>query len=398
MSDLGYYVASALSGGLQGYAKGSKDRRDEEIEKARLRELVNASMMKERESGFRRDGAGAVDLDPDFYTPGTPAYQRAQREAELRSKSSKTGAGDILTFGQIHDMRGLKPGDAVPEHLKDLRVSPSYNLSGAMGRPPQGTTAGFLRSQGHQISADVPDDYVVPTGALAYMNPGTSPPAQKAVDAKNKNLKDAADAAQRERDRKSREDIAKANRDAKKNATKKGAKNTAAQRKATADIITTDVDRVLQMMGESEYAVGPWVGRTKIVPGSPAYDVNNLLDTIRANISFDKLQAMREASPTGGALGQVSDFENRLLQSTLGKLDVTMNPADFEFNLRRLREQYEKIIHEGIATPEGEETPAPALNASQKRAQGAGQKPVEQTKVIGGKTFRRFPQGWKEVK
>ena len=41
------------------------------------------------------------------------------------------------------------------------------------------------------------------------------------------------------------------------------------------------------------------------MPNTDAKALSNKLRTIQANISFDKLQAMREASPTGGALSQV---------------------------------------------------------------------------------------------
>jgi cell division septation protein DedD len=56
-------------------------------------------------------------------------------------------------------------------------------------------------------------------------------------------------------------------------------------------------------------------------PATDARALRNVLDTIRANVGFSELQGMRDMSPTGGALGQVSEFENRLLQSVLGPLD-----------------------------------------------------------------------------
>ena len=52
-----------------------------------------------------------------------------------------------------------------------------------------------------------------------------------------------------------------------------------------------------------------------MVPGTEAQATAAKLDTIKANIGFDKLQKMRDASPTGGALGQVSERELGFLQS-----------------------------------------------------------------------------------
>ena len=78
---------------------------------------------------------------------------------------------------------------------------------------------------------------------------------------------------------------------------------------------------------------------TSWIPGTPAHDLNNTLATIKSNIGFDKLQEMRNNSPTGGALGQVSEFENRLLQSVWGALEQSQSPAQFKENLEKVRKQ-----------------------------------------------------------
>ena len=115
---------------------------------------------------------------------------------------------------------------------------------------------------------------------------------------------------------------------------------------ATASIVVQDGNRILEMIKKNPRAVGPWVGDIgKYVPGTGARTIMQMLDTIKANTSFDKLQAMRAASPTGGALGQVSDSENRLLQATIGKLDVSLPRPVFEDNLKRVINQYNDTIH-----------------------------------------------------
>lgn len=80
-------------------------------------------------------------------------------------------------------------------------------------------------------------------------------------------------------------------------------------------------------------------------PGTDAKALANRLRTIQANISFDKLQAMREASPTGGALGQVSTFELQNLMAVFGSLEQSQTPEDLEYNLLRLQQVYNDIIH-----------------------------------------------------
>jgi hypothetical protein len=55
-------------------------------------------------------------------------------------------------------------------------------------------------------------------------------------------------------------------------------------------------------------------------------------------MGFDELQAMRDASPTGGALGQVSDFENRQLQALRGNIEAAQSAAQLRDNLERLKQ------------------------------------------------------------
>jgi hypothetical protein len=83
--------------------------------------------------------------------------------------------------------------------------------------------------------------------------------------------------------------------------------------------------------------------------------LKNRLETIKANIGFDKLQRMREASPTGGALGAVSEFENRLLQSVFGSLEQAQSAEDIIYNLERLESIYNRVINEGIPDDEARE-------------------------------------------
>lgn len=64
------------------------------------------------------------------------------------------------------------------------------------------------------------------------------------------------------------------------------------------------------------------------LPQSDARALRNALSTIRANIGFDTLGEIKAASPTGGALGSVTERELSLLQATQGNLDQAQNPDD----------------------------------------------------------------------
>jgi hypothetical protein len=69
-----------------------------------------------------------------------------------------------------------------------------------------------------------------------------------------------------------------------------------------------------------ERITGLW-GQIPNRPGGPAADVKAKLDTLKAQIGFGVLSALKAASKTGGALGSVSDKENELLQGYVAALD-----------------------------------------------------------------------------
>lgn len=121
------------------------------------------------------------------------------------------------------------------------------------------------------------------------------------------------------------------------------------QQKTTATgVVTEDIGRAIDLIdkGGIRFPVtGFGANWASAIGGSEAADLKNLLDTVKANVGFDKLQAMREASPTGGALGQVSERENVLLQSVLGALEQSQSPEQLKYNLNRLNETILEIVH-----------------------------------------------------
>ena len=60
-----------------------------------------------------------------------------------------------------------------------------------------------------------------------------------------------------------------------------------------------------------------------------------LFNRIQKAGGFRELQEMRNASPTGGALGQVSNQENTSLQQTFAAIDRTQNAADVKKGLNK---------------------------------------------------------------
>lgn len=96
--------------------------------------------------------------------------------------------------------------------------------------------------------------------------------------------------------------------------------------------------------------VSGWtVGRGSLlqyIPETDAADFAADLDTLKSNIAFGELSAMREASKTGGALGAISEKELALLESTLGALSTHQSPQNFRRNLQQIRDTVERWSRE----------------------------------------------------
>jgi hypothetical protein len=92
--------------------------------------------------------------------------------------------------------------------------------------------------------------------------------------------------------------------------------------------------------GDSWTSTGLPAAISSWIPSSPAYNLKRRTSTIKANLGFDKLQAMRDASPTGGALGQVSERELGYLQDTVTALDPNMGEDRFKAALEKIRNHY----------------------------------------------------------
>lgn len=100
--------------------------------------------------------------------------------------------------------------------------------------------------------------------------------------------------------------------------------------------------RTVQSVDSLIDRVGPWtVGRGALlsyIPETDAADFEADLNTLKANIAFGELSAMRAASKTGGALGAVSERELALLESTLGALSTKQSAANFKRNLQQIKD------------------------------------------------------------
>lgn len=145
-----------------------------------------------------------------------------------------------------------------------------------------------------------------------------------------------------------------------------------------------NAENVLSAIGNAKKLASKWtVGAGSVlsgIPGTPAHNLDAAIDTIVANIGFDRLTEMRQSSPTGGALGAVTERELSLLQSTVASLRQSQSYEQFNQNLARVETQYRRTIaamNDAYAEDYGAETSAPAPTAP-----ATGRKP--QAAALGG--------------
>ena len=115
--------------------------------------------------------------------------------------------------------------------------------------------------------------------------------------------------------------------------------------KLYSNILVQDANRALEILESVPWSTGSWFGKLKHVPGSAAYELDQLLQSVRSNVSFEKLQAMRAASPTGGALGNVSNQELAMLEAAVGTLRTDVPTHILADNLKRVINLQLDIIH-----------------------------------------------------
>lgn len=88
--------------------------------------------------------------------------------------------------------------------------------------------------------------------------------------------------------------------------------------------------------------LGPVAGRTpNITPD--ATNAQALLNTLKNQIGIGQLQAMREQSKTGGAVGNVTEKEWPILQNAISALEQSQTPEQFVANLQDVKQHISRI-------------------------------------------------------
>lgn len=112
-----------------------------------------------------------------------------------------------------------------------------------------------------------------------------------------------------------------------------------------------NAERMIGLVEEARNMVKPSntgvFSTLNVIPGTAGHDLEMLNETLRANASFESLQEMRNNSPTGGALGSVSDADMRLLQAKIANLSTSQSQKQYLNTLGEIEKFYRNILNGG---------------------------------------------------
>lgn len=147
-----------------------------------------------------------------------------------------------------------------------------------------------------------------------------------------------------------------------------------AENSANTQNVLSKINEALPQVGNFTAGIG---SVTAAIPGTPAADLDANLKTIGSNLGFQKLQAMRAASPTGSALARVTQQEILMLQQTMNNISQSQSPGQLKANLINLKSQLAdqdsriKAAYK-LTYPNGEGTNIPAQNDANKNINSGG--------------------------
>lgn len=80
------------------------------------------------------------------------------------------------------------------------------------------------------------------------------------------------------------------------------------------------------------------------IRGGRAASFEANLDNLKNKVGLNALQQMREMSKTGGALGQVSNYENKILQNSIASVELSQSDEQFVENLDKLTKYVDNLL------------------------------------------------------
>lgn len=122
---------------------------------------------------------------------------------------------------------------------------------------------------------------------------------------------------------------------------------------ASSGNVINAINKASDILANESWVSGFVGSRLADLKGSDANRLKAHIETVKGNIGFDRLQRMRDESPTGGALGQVAVQEMYALQNSLVSLDQALGAQELQDSLQQVYNSYKRIINKvGGTIPE----------------------------------------------
>jgi len=272
--------------------------------------------------------------------------QEAQQIRQVMQRQAEAEAEAVKAKARGRRERGETLGALIGGGIGAFAAGKGQRLEGAalgagIGQAAGGQLSGATRQQGFPTSADI--------GVQALRGGVDLDKRRRLIESRSvdEELDRQLKAAQlKELLSKPEQREEKAAKEAEKVAETK--KRDFVQDKSELETVSSNIDNVLRNIDEliNDPKLGAATGPQallSVIPGSKAKDVDAQLNTIRANAAFSALQEMRNASKTGGALGQVSEKEIAFLEAKIDTLDPKQSDKKFLKNLKSVRDEFEKV-------------------------------------------------------
>lgn len=307
-------LAPALAGGVAGFAKGTNQAQQMQMDKAQQEQMAKyravqmrmldndlASQAAARNFFQQAGGAGA----------GPAGVAPLQMSGDGVASTSAAGGGrnlnDLIEQGLVN------PDPEIRKWATDQQRLLLQKTGGVSGLVPTTEGYAFRDANGNMVQA---------------INPATGKPFMP-VSALGQDAANQGEIA-----------AAKAY-----GATtgKTAAERPAATRAATSslDASLSNMDRLKNAASELKEHPGlPGItglpGAFPNMRGGEAANANTKLTSLKSQVAFSVLQAMRDASKTGGALGAVSEKELALLENNLAALDTAQSYEQYQQELDKI--------------------------------------------------------------
>jgi len=117
----------------------------------------------------------------------------------------------------------------------------------------------------------------------------------------------------------------------------------------TAATSLREIDDIISTINNNPWSVGRLSASVAAIPiDTDAYKVRKKFETIKSGVTINALNSMRSASPTGAAVGNVSNQENEMFSNTEGPLDPSLEKKDILPVLEELKRKRLKIYNDSV--------------------------------------------------